>query len=318
MKWGILSTAAIAKKALIPALQRAEDAEVDAIASQNGKEREVAEEFGIPKAYSSYELLLADEEIEAVYIPLPNHLHKEWTIKAAEAGKHVLCEKPAALKAQDVEDMITACKQNQVYFLEAFMYQFHPQHERVKQLIEEGAIGDVGLVRASFSFHFNRDSNNIRLDVNKGGGALWDVGCYGIHSALHVLSQEVKNVNAVAHIDDKFGVDTTAVATLMLEDETIVQVDCSFDGVPRNEYEVIGTKGMIKVHDAYRPDKKDHQGIVTIQTENGTEEMIIEGDQYRLQVETFMNAIQRQESFVDYHRETVRYIEVMEDLQQLL
>ena len=128
MKWGIMSAANIAKKIVIPAIQRAENAEIEAIASLSGNAEETAASFDIPKTYDTYEELLADEEVEAVYIPLPNHLHKEWTLKAARAGKHVLCEKPAALNRADVEDMIEACNENGVYFLEAFMYQFHPQH----------------------------------------------------------------------------------------------------------------------------------------------------------------------------------------------
>ncbi|TGB02929.1 Gfo/Idh/MocA family protein [Halobacillus salinus] len=314
MKWGIMGAANIAKKALIPAMQRAEGAEVVAIASLSGKEKEIAETFAIPNTYESYEALLADSEIEAVYIPLPNHLHKEWTIKAAEAGKHVLCEKPAALNKSDVEEMIQACEDNGVFFLEAFMYQFHPQHNRVKQLIEEGAIGEVAQIRASFSFLFDRSNYNIRLDKEKGGGSLWDVGCYGVHSALNVMGEKVVDVKVTKKVDPNYGVDTTAAATLLLESGVIVQVDSSFDATMRNEYEVIGAEGVIKVHNAYRPDKEDHQGEITLLSSNGEQTIIEEGDQYKLQVETFMKAVQQGGSLKAYHEATLQYLDVMEQL----
>lgn len=314
MKWGIMGAANIAKKALIPAMERAEDAEVVAIASLSGKEKELAETFAIPNTYDSYEALLADEDVEAVYIPLPNHLHKEWTIKAAKAGKHVLCEKPAALTRADVEEMIQACEENGVFFLEAFMYQFHPQHDKVKQLIEEGAVGDVAMIRASFSFFFDRSTYNIRLDKDKGGGSLWDVGCYGVHSALNLMNKKVVDVNVTKKVDPNYGVDTTAAATLMLENGVIVQVDSSFDATMRNEYEVVGVDGVIKVHNAYRPDKEDHQGKITVYNKKGEMTYFESGDQYKIQVETFMNAVRQGTSLKSYQEATLQYIDVMEDL----
>ncbi|MCP3027377.1 Gfo/Idh/MocA family protein [Halobacillus sp. A5] len=316
MKWGILSAANIARKAIIPALLRTEGAEVYAAASQSGKERELAEQFEIPVTYNNYEELLNDPEVEAVYIPLPNHLHKHWTIKAAEAGKHVLCEKPAALTRSDILDMIEACDRHGVHFLEAFMYQFHPQHQKVKSLIKNGAIGEISLVRSSFSFYFDRESYNIRLDADKGGGALWDVGCYGVYSALHLLNKEVKSVKAAAKIDPMAKVDTTSSATLLLENGVVVQVDCSFDSASRNTYEVIGSKGVITVHNSYRPDKKDHQGKITLENNEGRQEFVESGDQYSLQVQAFMNAVNNGESLETYRKETIRYIDVMESIQR--
>ncbi|WP_173918384.1 Gfo/Idh/MocA family protein [Halobacillus sp. Marseille-Q1614] len=318
MRWGILGAANIAKKAIIPALQRTEEAQVYAAASLSGKEKVFAEEFNIPKTYDTYEGLLSDPEIEAVYIPLPNHLHKEWTIKAAQAGKHVLCEKPAALTTGDGQEMIQACEQQGVLFLEAFMYQFHPQHEKVKELIKEGSIGDVRLVRTSFSFNFDRSGYNIRLDSEKGGGAFWDVGCYGVHSALHIMEEEVKSVTAVANIDDESGVDLTTGASLLLENGVVVQVDCSFESEGRNEYQVIGSEGTLTVHDAYRPDKQNHIGKITLRNQDKEQELIETGDQYRIQVERFMDAVQKGVSFEKYHKETLRYLQVMEDISKLI
>ncbi|MCA0972144.1 Gfo/Idh/MocA family oxidoreductase [Halobacillus litoralis] len=314
MKWGILGAANIAKKALIPAMKRTDGAEVVAVASLSGKEEALAEQFQIPNTYDSYEALLEDSEVEAVYIPLPNHLHKEWTIKAAQAGKHVLCEKPAALNRQDAEEMIQACEEHGVYFLEAFMYQFHPQHDKVKQLVNDGAVGEVAMIRASFSFFFDRSSYNIRLDQEKGGGSLWDVGCYGVHSALNIMNENVMDVQVTKRIDPEHGVDTTAAAALLLENGVVVQVDSSFDAVMRNEYEVVGSEGVLKVHDAYRPDKEDHIGKITVQNDQGEKTYTEEGDQYSLQVKTFMEAVKNGDSLKKYHEATLTYIEIMEQL----
>ncbi|MCA1011783.1 Gfo/Idh/MocA family protein [Halobacillus halophilus] len=317
MKWGIMSAANIAKKMVIPAIQRAENAEIEAIASLSGNAEETAASFDIPKTYDTYEGLLADEEVEAVYIPLPNHLHKEWTIKAARAGKHVLCEKPAALSRADVEDMIEACNENGVYFLEAFMYQFHPQHQRVKELIQEGHIGDVRLIKPTFSFNLDPSSYNIRLDADKGGGALWDLGCYGVHSALNLVNEQVKDWNVSSSIHPTYHVDTTTLAALTLENDVKVSIECSFDVLFRDEYQVVGTEGMIHVHHAYRPDAKEHLGKITLTKVNGEKLVYHEtGDQYRLQVETFMNAINNQESLQPYHEATKTYLDVVEKLQE--
>src|SRR5690625_3183065 len=152
VRWGILSTAGIAQKELIPAFQRSTNAEVVGIAtrSSNEKASEIAKKFGIKKTYDSYEKLLENPNIDAVYIPLPNHLHKKWVIKAAEKGKHILCEKPAAISANEVREMEVACKEHGVLFMEAFKYYFHPQHQRVKQIIDADEIGEVSYMQAGF------------------------------------------------------------------------------------------------------------------------------------------------------------------------
>ncbi|BDG36090.1 hypothetical protein PcaKH15_19960 [Parageobacillus caldoxylosilyticus] len=172
VRWGIVSTVAIAKDVMIPAIHRADYAEVVAIASESGRADQVAQELGIPKAYDSYEKLLDDRDVDAVYIPLPNSMHAEWTIKAAKKKKHVLCEKPAALCEEDVRRMIEACEENGVLFMEAFMYQFHPQHERVKQRLASGEIGEVKYMRSHFSFYLQDRETNIRMNVELGGGEL--------------------------------------------------------------------------------------------------------------------------------------------------
>ncbi|MER1987909.1 MAG: Gfo/Idh/MocA family oxidoreductase [Solibacillus sp.] len=301
VKWGVMSTANIAQTQFVPALKRAEKAEVVAIASRGAKVYAVAENLGIAKAYDSYEALLNDEEIEAIYIPLPNDLHKQWVMKAAQAGKHVLCEKPAAIHAADLEEMITVCQQQGVQFMEAFMYQFHPQHMRVKQLIEAGEIGEVKLYKSSHSFYFEQRDGNIRMDATKGGGAIWDVGCYSIHAMQVILGKKVKAVTFNTVVDPATTVDVSAFGLVELDGGIHGMIDCSFDMTNRNEYEIIGTKGTIKVKHAFRPDVVSGNGQIVIT--NGTTERLeqIDGDIYQLEVDYFSQAVRSKEPLTAQH-----------------
>ncbi|AMV11059.1 oxidoreductase [Geobacillus thermoleovorans] len=290
--FGIISTAAIAKEVMISAIRRTSHAEVMAIASENGKADQAARELGIPKAYNNYEQLLDDPDIDAVYIPLPNSLHAEWTIKAAKKKKHVLCEKPAALCEEDVRRMIRSCEENGVLFMEAFMYQFHPQHERVKQLLAASEIGEVKYMRTHFSFYLQDRATNIRMNPKLGGGSLFDVGCYCVHSTRHILDAEPIELFVQSHFDPHRSVDLTTNGWMRMENGVLVQFTCSFDMLFQNEYEVIGTKGKIIVSRAYRPDVDDGEGRITIVTADGSErEETVAGDQYALQIEHFSRAI---------------------------
>ena len=183
IRWGVLSTALIGTKQVIPAMQLCRYAEVTAIASRDlTKAQAAAEELGIAKAYGSYEELLADPEIDAIYNPLPNQMHVPWTAKAAEAGKHVLCEKPLSLTVAEAEMLLDVRRRTGVRIAEAFMIRSHPQWLRVQQLIAEGRIGEVLAVVGAFSY-FNIDPGNIRNQAECGGGALYDIGCYMIQSS---------------------------------------------------------------------------------------------------------------------------------------
>ena len=189
LRWGILGTARI-NRMLIPPLKASPDNRLVAVASRElARGEEYAREWGIGRVHGSYEALLADPEIDAVYIPLPNHLHAEWTIKAARAGKHVLCEKPLALTVADVDAMVSACREAGVVLAEAFMYRHHPQTLKVKQLLDEGAIGTLRYLRGAFTFELSRP-NDVRLRPEWGGGCLWDVGCYPVSFARHLVGQE--------------------------------------------------------------------------------------------------------------------------------
>ncbi|MEC1524159.1 Gfo/Idh/MocA family oxidoreductase [Neobacillus niacini] len=291
VRWGILSTAKIAQKSLIPAFERAQNAVVAGIASGSGKAEEIAAQFNIEKSYTSYEDMLQDPEIDAVYIPLPNHLHKKWTLEAANHGKHVLCEKPASLTADETKEMVEYCREKNVKFMEAFMYQFHPQHERVREIIKSGEIGEVKFMRASFSFSLAQWEGNIKTDPEKGGGSLYDVGCYAIHAIRNITGAEPVEVHVHANMDPDYRVDTSAFGYMQMENGVHAHFDCSFDMAFRAEYEVIGTAGQIKVPRAFRPDNHEGEGLIIVQTETGTREERIVADIYREEVEHISQVI---------------------------
>ncbi len=291
IRWGVLSTAKIGLTQVIPAIGRADNAELAAIASRSDKVHAIAKEHGVSKAYESYEELLADSEIDAVYIPLPNHLHKEWTMKAAAAGKHVLCEKPAALTAREAEEMVDFCRSKNVKFAEAFMYQLHPQHARVKEIMASGEIGKVRLIKSSHSFYMADRDTNIRMDKQMGGGSLYDLGCYSIQVFRHLTDAEPVEAQAFAEMDKTDGVDMTAHGWLRFESGIRALFDCSFDMVPCNEYEVIGTKGSIGVPYAFRPDIVGGAGKIIVKAGDQQRTERVDGDSYRLEVENFSSAI---------------------------
>ncbi len=293
IRFGIMGTANIARKAVIPAIQNAQGAEVVSVASGSGRAREFAAEMGIEHFHDSYEAMLDDESIDAVYIPLPNTLHKKWTIAAAQKGKHVLCEKPAAITARDAMEMVQVCEDNGVIFMEAFMYQFHPQHEIVREVIASGEIGDVKHIRTNFSFYMGDKRNNIRLNSELGGGSIWDVGCYCIHSSRFIIGSEPLKVYAQASIPKEVGVDLSAAGIFTFANGVTASFDCSFERQMSNSYEILGTKGSIHVPFAYRPDAPEASGLIRIKNSEGNvREEMANGEQYTLMVEHFTRCVE--------------------------
>ncbi|MDX8044581.1 Gfo/Idh/MocA family oxidoreductase [Gracilibacillus sp. S3-1-1] len=313
LKWGVLSTAKIGRTQVIPAIQRSTNGEVMAIASRNEKSaKQTAEELNIPRAYGSYEALLDDPAIDAVYIPLPNALHKEWVIKAAEKKKHVLCEKPVAITNEELVEMITVCEKNNVIFMEAFMYQFHPQHQKVKQFIQDGVIGDIAFMRASFSFYLE-DRSNIRLNSDLAGGSMFDVGCYTLHAIRNILDEEPTAAYAHAYYHPKLKVDTTMAGTLTMPSGILASFDSSFDSTSRESYEVVGSKGTITVTSAFRPDTNEGMvGEIFLQTNEGTEVITEAGDQYALMVENFADAILHDQPLFYYTAKMQQQMKVLD------
>ena len=246
LRWGVLSTAAIAQKKVIPAMQRGEHTTVTAIASRDlVKAQQAAQALGIAKAYGSYEELLADPDIDAIYNPLPNHMHVPWTIKAAEAGKHVLCEKPIALNAAEAATLLAVRERTGVRIGEAFMVDRHPQWRRTRELLTTGRIGDLRAVAGHFSYT-NINPANIRNQADIGGGALMDIGCYLIHFARLGFAAEPTRV--VSLIDRDPTMHTDRLTSALLDFPTgQATLTCSTQLVPFQRVQFFGTKARIEV-----------------------------------------------------------------------
>jgi predicted dehydrogenase len=246
LRWGVLSTAAIGLKKVIPAMQHGEYSTIDAIASRNAaKAREAATALDIPTAYGSYEDLLADPNIDAIYNPLPNQLHVEWTVKAAEAGKHVLCEKPLSLTVAQAESLLAVRAVTGVKIGEAFMIDSHPQWLRLRQLLDEDRIGDIRSVIGFFSY-FNADPANIRNQPECGGGALLDIGCYLIHASRYAFRCQPTRVVGLIENDPEMHTDRLTSAMLHFPGGHSV-FTCSTQLVPYQRIHFVGTRGRIEI-----------------------------------------------------------------------
>ncbi|MBP1995668.1 Gfo/Idh/MocA family protein [Paenibacillus eucommiae] len=293
LRWGILGCAAIAEGSVIPGIQASETGIVQAIASRElDKAEETAAQFGIPVTYGSYEELLADSEIEAVYIPLPNHLHKEWTLKAAEAGKHVLCEKPLALDAAEALEMVQACEAAGVHLAEAFMYRHHPRYEIMKEVMRSGEIGEVRSIHGTYTYNHADENDNVRFHRHMGGGSIYDVGCYPISAARFLLDQEPHAATVKAFFSpDHDHVDMMATGLLEFPDDVAVTFDCAMWASPRNTLEILGTLGRIQAHSAFvsRPNPSCHFFIV--KDEELREVVVPYENPYSLQADNLANAI---------------------------
>jgi predicted dehydrogenase len=246
LRWGVLSTADIARRKVIAGLRRAARSEVVAIASRDAARAEAAaDELGIPTAHGSYEALLADPMVDAVYIPLPNHLHAEWTIRAVEAGKHVLCEKPLALSSADAERMIDAADRAGVVLMEAFMYRHHPTWVAARDLVAAGRIGRLMAVQSFFGY-FNDDPTNIRNILDVGGGALYDIGCYCVNLSRMLFGGEPVRVQASLRRDPNGGTDVLTAGILDF-DGGIASFMCSTRSEDDQRVDIYGTEGRISI-----------------------------------------------------------------------
>lgn len=246
LRWGILSTGNIATGKVIPGIQAAERCEVVAIGSRDAERAQaVAQELRIPRAHGSYEALLADPDVDAVYVPLPNHLHAEWTMAAARAGKHVLCEKPLALTAEDAQRMVGVCRDAGVQLMEAFMYRLHPSWVAVRELVAAGQIGRLMAVQSWFSY-FNDDPTNIRNIRDVGGGALYDIGCYCVNLSRMLFAGEPSRVQSSVVRDPELGVDVLTSGILEFEGG-VATFGCSTRTEDDQRVDVYGTDGRISI-----------------------------------------------------------------------
>lgn len=295
LRWGVLSTANIGIKKVIPGMQQGELTTVTAIASRNlDQARKAADSLGIEKAYGSYEELLADPDIDAIYNPLPNQLHVPWTIKAAEAGKHVLCEKPLSLTVAEARTLLPVRQRTGVHIGEAFMIRSFTQWLRVKELLESGVIGPVRSVAAFFSY-FNDDPANIRNHVESGGGALYDIGCYCIQAARLGFGALPQRVIGLIDRDPAFGTDRLTSAILDFPAGQAI-FTCSTQLVPYQRVQFFGTTGRIEIEIPFNAPKDRPTRIHIDETGElfgsgiRTEEFPV-ADQYTLQGDAFARAV---------------------------
>ncbi len=295
IRWGVLGAAGIALKKVIPAMQLGEVTEVTGIASRDlAKAKDAAARLGIRKTYGSYEDLLADPEIDAVYIPLPNHLHAPWAIQAASAGKHALCEKPVALNRLEVLAMIEARDRHHVKIGEAFMVRTHPQWLRAREIAQSGEIGAIRGFLGAFSY-FNDDPHNIRNVASYGGGGLMDIGCYPIFTSRFLLGEEPKRVIAAIDRDPKYDTDRLTSAILDYPSTQAVFC-CSTQMTPYQRIQILGTAGRVEIEIPFNapPDRPTRLFIDTAGDLAGSgirTESFPVCDQYTLQGDAFSRAI---------------------------
>ncbi len=296
VRWGVLSTANIGVAKVIPGMRTAERCDLVAIASRDLATAEAAaRDLGIPKAHGTYEALLADPDVDAVYIPLPNHLHAEWTLRAAEAGKHVLCEKPLAMSSMQAQEMVDGCRRAGALLMEAFMYRLHPQWVRVREIVESGRLGELTAMQAFFSYR-NVDPDNIRNIAAFGGGALMDVGCYPINVARMLFGEEPSHVEALVRRDATFGTDVVTSALLQFGDRQAA-FTCSTWIEPDQRVHLVGTEGRLVVEIPFNiPPDRATRLFVTAGGDppvNPATEVIEipPADQYGVQVDGFSRAV---------------------------
>jgi len=295
VKWGVLSTASIAVRKVIPAMQNGEWCEVTAIASREKKKaEETARKLGVAKAYGSYEELLADPQIEAIYNPLPNHLHVPWSIRAAEAGKHVLCEKPLSLTVGEAKALLAARNRTGVKMGEAFMVKTHPQWLRTRELIRAGRIGELRLIMGNFSY-FDRDAASVANIAEFGGGALMDIGCYPVTTSRFVFEEEPIRVMGLVERDPEMKIDRLTSGILEFPRGRAI-FSCSTQLVYHQRMEFLGTKGRIELEIPFSaPNDRPSRIIIDDGPDlfggGRTTEEFAACDQYAIQGELFSRAI---------------------------
>ncbi|NLV57926.1 MAG: Gfo/Idh/MocA family oxidoreductase [Clostridiales bacterium] len=301
IRWGVLGCARIALRQVIPAMLEAENAQPYAIASRDlARAQQAAAEFGFEKAYGDYESLLNDSQVDAVYIPLPNGLHKEWTIKAARAGKHVLCEKPMALTAEDCLEMDRECRENGVKLMEAFMYRFTLRMQKLQELLDAGTIGQVRHIHANFSFVMTPD-HDPRLDPAMGGGSLWDVGCYPLNLIGLLMGEEPVSFRGERR--DESGVDVAMSVALKYQNGAICTANCGFDAFSGQMAEICGTEGSLIVRDVFLDSDAP---MVLVKRDGVTTIPVTACKRYVLELEAFGKAILENEEPPLSIRETAR------------
>lgn len=318
VNWGILGTARIAHDYVIPSILESRNAKVVAIAGRS--EEKVAtfsDKFAIPKRYKSYDELLRSPDVDAVYIPLTNNLHHNWTIKAAESQKHVLCEKPLAMSSVECREMIAACKSNGVFLMEGFMYRFHPQIDLLFNKIESGSVGKVNEVRSSFWFRLD-DFQDFRYQKELGGGALMDLGCYCIDLSRILLRSEPSSVASFSKMNErKEGLDEITLGLMHFPNSRFAYFDCGFLAPLYNPLQIIGSEGILELTEAFEFPR--HPRLLIFQHNSPTPTQTIDlekANPYKLMVEHFADCILNDRSPKFSAEEGMNNLRVIEKLRE--
>jgi predicted dehydrogenase len=322
IKWGVLGNAEIARVCVIPAIQKSRNGMVHGLATRSPENAsQVVSNNNITQVYHSYDDLLADPYIDAVYIPLPNHLHHTWTLKALAADKHVLCEKPLACNGREAQEMADAAAAAELFLMEGIMYRFHPRNQLIRDMVSLGKIGTVSLVRSSFCYRMDEEilakGNNARLKAGMGGGALLDVGCYSVSVARWFMGMEPTAVQAQA-IYHSSGVDMHLVGSLRFAENGLAAIEASFITSLQQTYSVLGSEGAIELpHDAFIPwDKEATFTVRGKDQEVGQKHVTPGADEYQLMVEHFADAILGKETLALTPEESVRNMRVLDGLAE--
>ncbi len=316
VKWGILGTANISKR-LAPAIKNSKNGKLQAIASRNSeKAKKFSKEFGIPTNYGDYDKLLEDEQVDAIYIPLPNHLHKEWTLKAVKQGKHVLCEKPFALTEKEAKEMFKAGEESNVKIMEAFMYRFNPRIDRIKELMQEGILGDIKYLDFNFSHTLEEKltrENNYRIRQSEGGGALYDLGVYGINTINYLLDEEPEKILVSKAIkkDDK-DIDRVLELLLQYKEKKIAKITASFQSYG-NYLMVSGSDGILEATKIVSQGEGELR-INTLETPTIQREVTPAFDSYRAMVEHFNTSILENKELLVTKKHTLDTMKVVDEI----
>jgi|SRR5690554_3510981 len=292
IKWGILGCADIAKTALIPAILKEKNSKLYAVASRKiEKARDFADRFGVEKYYDSYQKLLENDEIDAVYLPLPNSIHKEWTIRAAEHKKNILCEKPLALNHKAALEMIEAAEKHQVLLMEAFMYRFHPLVKKIKEIVTSGVLGKLKYISANFCFNTARPDSDIRFSKELGGGALYDLGCYTINAARYFAGSEPEEVYNSFIVRPGTDVDNRGLAVLRFPDGILASINYSMGHYDQKHVEIAGEEGKLTAAGIFEWTGAEDKYLY-LEKDGEVEKIRVKGrEQYLCEVEAFVRAI---------------------------
>jgi xylose dehydrogenase (NAD/NADP) len=319
---GDLGNAEIARVCVIPALEKSRNGIVHGLATRAPENaRQVVADNNITQVYSSYGDLLADPDIDAVYIPLPNHLHHPWTLKALQAGKHVLCEKPLACNAREAQEMADTAAAGGLLLMEGMMYRFHPRSQNIKQMVARGEIGRISLVRSAFCYKMDEEllasGNNARLKPEMGGGALLDVGCYSVSVVRWYMGTEPTELQAQA-VYYSSGVDMHVVASLRFHENKLATLEASFISSMQQTYSVVGSEGAIELpHDAFIPWEKDAAFTVRGKDQEVGQNHVTPGaDEYSLMVEHFADAVLGKTALTLLPEESIRNMRVLDGLAE--